>query len=1062
MNTSSCMRRVLLLLFAPILLFQSFVALAQSVYSGSTIFIVPQTTDNTPQNGVIKTPTNNTINNSPNSQPVTQPTSEPIVIVNQGPDPDLYLHEGHGWDRDTSHTECGGLRRDGKPQPRCKLKPANYQGPARGTCPAGTVFDIGLWGCWSCDRSKGFERTLAAVDSDRACAKTATWNETQNKARFKPATFLGNLCPGPDANYEKAFFDTIRGGECWACPKGYNTNVLPHVAAGNKCTRPGRRDVAYAELSFRTKNAANCVNRADGADLGQRVFYDGLDFNYQGPGCWKCPVGFERSASSVISENACFREIPADDLPAVARSVGKCEAGTITDPRNNGECWKCPETYDRVLLNPINSPQACETTPGTVFSRGKLEAALTCPAGQDFDFIKVDQTSLSALQKAGRASTRTQAAPNGGTCWACPPEHKRTWNSVTDSEACQGETTEWYAAPLDEPGLFRFDGAHEVVLEILQHDRQTIDDVIREMVRLCAESKDDPEAANACRANPNKEITEAWAEIRDTPGMSSLLMSLVLGRISIAATEGRDALPTGVRKATAADKRLMASFAGYVQMRNTYVAAEALKAFDAWENSNRYWKAWEQSQNTRDMFGNTKNPNQGGNVTEAVPQARDVPPPPDWHEVVQNAMIASVSGMTVLAGGTVAVISASPKLKKLVRPYSGIRKGIKKGVDKLGKEAGEEVLEEVGKKITEKLAKPVVNKTAGKVAQKALAKALTKGASGVLKFMKAAGPAFVVTAVIEAFVEVAVKMDEYSRTDRPHLLTMVAQAQQPVDLGREFLTEERSTLIEGYWMLAMSGLADPSSAQAIQIQNYVDGKTPAPVALQQGVLSAKTWSLLPGSAVDVAASANALWVIGTNPVPGGYGLHRWDGKSFVAASGGAVRIDLDPQGNPWVVNNAGKAFRWTGTAWVGLPGDNAQDIGVGANGTAWMVGGAKVPGGFSIWRWNTGGNRWDAMSGGGVRIDVDPEGNAWLVNDAGAIFRWTGSNWVGIPGKARDIGVGPEGSVFIVGAGNNGTIHKWNGSTWIQRDGGLNEISVGPGGVPVGVNAGKQIWMGYP
>ena len=1041
-------RTIVALLLTQILLFESFVAQAQSVYSGSTIFIVPQTTDNTPQNGVIKTPTNNTINNSPNSQPVTQPTSEPIVIVNQGPDPDLYLHEGHGWDRDTSHTECGGLRRDGKPQPRCKLKPANYEGPARGTCPAGTVFDIGLWGCWSCDKSKGFERTLAAVDSDRACAKTATWNETQNKARFKPATFIGNLCPGPDANFEKAFFDTIRGGECWACPKGYNTNVLPHVAAANKCTRSARVDYASAVEQGKAI-LMSCPS-------GQ--FWDIADDN-----CHSCPSGYKMEIfNGVHNFNKCSRTTPADDLPATVRSTGKCEAGTITDPRNNGECWKCPETYDRVLLNPINSPQACETTPGTVFSRGTLVAALTCPAGQDFDFIKVDQTALSALQKAGRASTRTQAAPDGGTCWSCPAEHKRTWNAVTDAEACEGETTEWYAAPLDEPGLFRFDGAHEVVLEILQHDRQTIDDVIREMVRLCAESKDDPEAANACRANPNKEITEAWAEIRDTPGMSSLLMSLVLGRISIAATEGRVELPTGVRKATAADKRLMASFAGYVQKRNSYVAAEALKAFDAWESSNRYWKQWESRQNTRDMFGNTKNPNQGGNVTEAVPQARDVPPPPDWHEVVQNAMIASVSGMTVLAGGTVAVISASPKLKKLVRPHSGIRKGIKKGIDKLGKEAGEEVLEEVGKKITEKLAKPVVNKTAGKVAQKALAKALTKGASGVLKFMKAAGPAFVVTAVIEAFVEVAVKMDEYSRTDRPHLLTMLAQAQLPVDLGRDFLTEERSTLTEGYWMLAMSGLADPSPEQAIQIQNYVDGKTPAPVALQQGVLSAKTWSLLPGAAVDVAASANALWVIGTNPVPGGYGLHRWDGKSFVAASGGAVRIDLDPQGNPWVVNNAGKAFRWAGSAWVGLPGDNAQDIGVGANGTAWLVGGAKVPGGFSIFRWNAGTNKWDAMPGGALRIDVDPQGNAWVVNDAGSVFRWTGSNWVGMPGKARDIGIGPEGSVFIVGVGNNGTVHKWNGSAWIQRDGGLNEISVGPGGVPVGVNASKQIWMGYP
>ncbi|MDP1613752.1 MAG: hypothetical protein Q8M11_22045 [Sulfuritalea sp.] len=72
----------------------------------------------------------------------------------------------------------------------------------------------------------------------------------------------------------------------------------------------------------------------------------------------------------------------------------------------------------------------------------------------------------------------------------------------------------------------------------------------------------------------------------------------------------------------------------------------------------------------------------------------------------------------------------------------------------------------------------------------------------------------------------------------------------------------------------------------------------------------------------------------------------------------------------------------------------------------------------------------------------------------------SGSRIVPLPGKARDIGIGPEGSVFVVG--NDGTVHKWNGSTWIKRDGILNEISVGAGGVPVGVNASKQIWMGYP
>ena len=85
------------------------------------------------------------------------------IAVRTGPDP----HEAHGWDWKTSHTECGGLRRDGKPQAPCKVKPANYMGPALGKCPDGSFFDIGLWQCWSCDKSKGFSRT-ASVSSPPA------------------------------------------------------------------------------------------------------------------------------------------------------------------------------------------------------------------------------------------------------------------------------------------------------------------------------------------------------------------------------------------------------------------------------------------------------------------------------------------------------------------------------------------------------------------------------------------------------------------------------------------------------------------------------------------------------------------------------------------------------------------------------------------------------------------------------------------------------------------------------------------------------------------------------
>jgi hypothetical protein len=95
---------------------------------------------------------------------------------------------------------------------------------------------------------------------------------------------------------------------------------------------------------------------------------------------------------------------------------------------------------------------------------------------------------------------------------------------------------------------------------------------------------------------------------------------------------------------------------------------------------------------------------------------------------------------------------------------------------------------------------------------------------------------------------------------------------------------------------------------------------------------------------------------------------------------------------------------------------------------------------------------------GAVRIHVGPDGNAWVVNSSGQIRRYDGADWTLMPGAAKDIGIGSDGSVFVVGT----DVYKWSGSTWVQRDGGLSEITVGAFGVPFGVNAANQLWKGYP
>ena len=146
------------------------------------------------------------------------------------------------------------------------------------------------------------------------------------------------------------------------------------------------------------------------------------------------------------------------------------------------------------------------------------------------------------------------------------------------------------------------------------------------------------------------------------------------------------------------------------------------------------------------------------------------------------------------------------------------------------------------------------------------------------------------------------------------------------------------------------------------------------------------WVQEPGFATDVAVGANgSVWVVGTNRVTGGYGIYRWNGTGWVPQSGGAVTIAVDPTGShPWVTNSAHQIWNWNGTGWVQEPGF-ATDVAVGANGSVWIVGTNKAPGGYGIYRWN--GTAWVPQSGGAVTIAVDPTGShPWVTNSLLQIF----------------------------------------------------------------------------
>ncbi|MDM0110231.1 hypothetical protein QTH97_35445 [Variovorax sp. J22R24] len=56
----------------------------------------------------------------------------------------------------------------------------------------------------------------------------------------------------------------------------------------------------------------------------------------------------------------------------------------------------------------------------------------------------------------------------------------------------------------------------------------------------------------------------------------------------------------------------------------------------------------------------------------------------------------------------------------------------------------------------------------------------------------------------------------------------------------------------------------------------------------------------------------STWLVGTNPVPGGFGIFQWNFQTsnWDPIDGGAVRIACGgPEGTPWVVNDLGEIYQ---------------------------------------------------------------------------------------------------------------------------------------------------------
>lgn len=230
------------------------------------------------------------------------------------------------------------------------------------------------------------------------------------------------------------------------------------------------------------------------------------------------------------------------------------------------------------------------------------------------------------------------------------------------------------------------------------------------------------------------------------------------------------------------------------------------------------------------------------------------------------------------------------------------------------------------------------------------------------------------------------------------------------------------------------------------------------------------WNAVTGSAFEIGSGGTGtIWSIRQDrPSPTSTHtrniVQRYNGSSWetIATSFGGTALDVAPDNHAYLVDDTGAVYKYNGTAWRMFGNKKARDIGVGHDGSVWIISNevSNVRTDYLIYRWD--GRTWQLIRGAGVRIDVGPDGNAWVINAAGQAWQYDGRNFNLRAGPAaRDITVGQDGAVWIAAEGTDragGPVYRWDGSRWKAADGLLSALSASRGRL-WGVNRLGNIWM---
>jgi hypothetical protein len=628
-------------------------------------------------------------------------------------------------------------------------------GDAAGGCPAGSFMDLGKSSCWKCP--EGYDRSAAAVDSERACSRALP---VAGPSTFLSASYRGPLCP------PGSFHDPIRGGECYSCPPNYSRS-LAHIDAANACFLPSTETLTSA-IRHNAGLAWDCS--------GAGVFWDG-----KAPaGCWSCPAGYNRTGYVIDGGQACSRA--TGDTPAKATLMGKAECRTgefhdikipgTQDRATGGGCYTCPTGTDRTVLA-VDGTKACEKDGRFDFQSATRTKSLFCPPGQFWDGVRT--TALSeAIKREMKVDSGTK-----GTCWVCPYGTDRTADPVWSGGACAAPDIVWESPLYDAPGLFGLDGAEDVVADLIKQRtliNAMADDLAKTLDKTAAQSRAD-----------------AWQGIAEYPETNVFLHHAVYSRLQAVAMDASAGTP--------AERRLLASAEAAMREFRVFIAQDALDAYRVWKASN-LWRESQVMQST---------------IAQAFKLSNL---PPDFEQMSAEAITAGLSGSVALgAAWTGAMMSKD--LQHVLFPFRDrkfLDTSTKKSADAvkraprvsaaLDRKITQKSLEESSEEAAELLVKKGVQATGNKLAKEGAMAGLKAGlrtSATVLKAMMSSGPQIIIEAATEIMTR-AIEVEIEAANAEPKLLSNLANAKNgDFSFKRMMGTANGFKELDGSWGILMSG-----------------------------------------------------------------------------------------------------------------------------------------------------------------------------------------------------------------------------------------------------------------